>query len=94
MGLGEKLHRLPSELSHGEQQRVSICRAMLRRPILILADEPTASLDPKTSIQVIDLLIEETAKEKSALIVATHDTSILEKFDRAISIETLIGIQK
>ena len=94
MGLGDKLHRLPNELSHGEQQRVSICRAMLMQPILILADEPTASLDPKASIQVIDLLLDQATKEKSTLLVASHDTSILEKFDRVISIETLIGIKK
>ena len=90
MGIKKKAYCLPDTLSHGEKQRVSICRALIKNPVLIIADEPTASLDIKKSKEVIDLLIEEINPAKNGLILSTHDHSILDKFDRILSMESLL----
>jgi ABC-type lipoprotein export system ATPase subunit len=79
LGLGERAHARPSELSVGEQQRVAIARAICKRPSLILADEPTASLDDENARAAIELLLE--SSEGSTLIVATHDSRLLARFD-------------
>ncbi len=87
MGLGDKLGRSARKLSQGEQQRVAICRALVNRPKLILADEPTGNLDPKNKNLILDLLFEYASNENATVVVVTHDVSILEGFDRVIDFE-------
>lgn len=79
VGVGDKGHRMPHELSGGEQQRVAIARALVNNPELILADEPTGNLDPETSEEIMKLLIA-IAQEGTSLVMATHDMSLVEKF--------------
>jgi cell division transport system ATP-binding protein len=79
VGLATKGHKLPHELSGGEQQRVSIARALLNNPEVILADEPTGNLDPETSEGIISLL-SEISKTGRAVVVATHDMLVVSKF--------------
>ncbi len=81
--LATKGHKMPFELSGGEQQRVAIARALLNKPKLILADEPTGNLDPKTSDDILELL-HQISKTGTAVIMATHDYRILEKFPAGI----------
>jgi predicted ABC-type transport system involved in lysophospholipase L1 biosynthesis ATPase subunit len=73
VGLGERGHHLPAQLSGGERQRVAVARALLNRPQLILADEPTGNLDERTGDEVISLLLEVCAEEKAALVLVTHN---------------------
>lgn len=84
VGLKTKAEKMPFELSGGEQQRVVIARALLNKPTLILADEPTGNLDPDTSDRIILLLREIAEKYKVAVLMATHDYTILEKFPAKI----------
>lgn len=79
VGLATKGHKLPHELSGGEQQRVSIARALLNDPEVILADEPTGNLDPETSEGIIKLLLD-ISKTGRAVIIATHDMLVVNKF--------------
>jgi len=79
VGLSSKGFKFPNELSGGEQQRVVIARALLNEPDLILADEPTGNLDPETSEEIMNLLIEISNKGK-AILMATHDFHLMEKF--------------
>lgn len=76
----------PSELSGGQMQRVSIARALVKQPPLILADEPTANLDSKTGKNIIELMLKLNKDTNTTFIIATHDENILEKIDRVISI--------
>ncbi len=89
LGLGDKLRRRPSKLSHGERQRVGICRALLPEPVLLLADEPTGNLDPRTKERVIDLLVEQAKRTSTALLTVTHDHGLLDRFDRVADVEAL-----
>lgn len=79
VGLKTKGHKYPHELSGGEQQRVVIARALLNRPELILADEPTGNLDPETSEEIIRLMMN-ISRTGTAMLVATHDYVILNKY--------------
>jgi cell division transport system ATP-binding protein len=79
VGLATKGHKLPHELSGGEQQRVSIARALVNNPEVILADEPTGNLDPETSQGIIRLL-SDLSKTGRAVIVATHDMLVTQSF--------------
>ncbi len=83
-GLGERLKHLPSELSGGEQQRVAIARALANKPKLLLADEPTGNLDPKTSRAVFEQLVEVTKGEGAAALVATHNLDLAGRMDRIV----------
>ena len=87
MGLGDKLRRLPSRLSQGEQQRVAICRALVTRPKLIFADEPTGNLDPKNKTKILDILFKVNQEQGQTLIVVTHDMQILDGFERTIDFQ-------
>jgi putative ABC transport system ATP-binding protein len=84
VGLGDKLERLPAHLSQGERQRVAVCRALVTRPPLLLADEPTGNLDPLTGKRVLDELTEFAASDGATLVVVTHDHGLLDGFDRVI----------
>jgi putative ABC transport system ATP-binding protein len=76
VGLGARAEQVPERLSGGEQQRVAIARALVRRPRVVLADEPTGALDVETGAQVMALLSEVTAETGAALITITHDLSV------------------
>lgn len=80
VGIEQKINTMPHALSGGEQQRVSIARALLNKPKLILADEPTGNLDPETSEEIMRLLIAVAKEEKAAILMATHDMSMVEKY--------------
>lgn len=80
VGIEAKINSMPYALSGGEQQRVSIARALLNKPKLILADEPTGNLDPETSEEIMRLLIAVAQEEKTAVLMATHDMTLVEKF--------------
>lgn len=80
VGLKTKGHKLPHELSGGEQQRIDISRALLNSPKLILADEPTGNLDPETSDEVMQLLFNICRDYGTAIIMATHDYLVINKF--------------
>ncbi len=84
VGLGSKRKSMPFELSGGEQQRVVIARALLNKPPLILADEPTGNLDPETSDDVLTLLRNLAKQHNTAVICATHDYRILQNFPARI----------
>jgi putative ABC transport system ATP-binding protein len=83
VGLGHRLTHRPPQLSGGERQRVAIARALAKRPVVILADEPTGNLDSKSGAEVIDLL-HELAAEGATLALITHDEHIAETFPRRI----------
>ena len=80
VGVESKSNAMPHTLSGGEQQRVSIARALLNKPELILADEPTGNLDPETSEEIMRLFIAVTKEERTAVLMATHDMRMVEKF--------------
>ena len=92
VGLEDKAHTKPARLSHGERQRVAVCRAMLNRPGLILADEPTGNLDQANKQNVVDLLIRQARDNGSTLVMVTHDHSLLGSFERVIDFEELTGV--
>lgn len=80
VGLKSKLNVMPHALSGGEQQRVAVARALLNRPQIILADEPTGNLDPETSAEIMELLIAVAKEQKAAVVMATHDMHMIEKY--------------
>jgi putative ABC transport system ATP-binding protein len=86
VGLADRLHHLPAELSGGEQQRVAIARALTNDPDIIFADEPTGNLDSKTGDAIIDLLLELARSRKKTLLVVTHDPRLAELGDRQLHI--------
>ena len=83
VGLSTKLHNFPDELSGGEQQRVSIARAFVNHPPLLLADEPTGNLDPETSIGIMQLIYR-INKTGTTVVVATHDKEMVDKMRRRV----------
>jgi putative ABC transport system ATP-binding protein len=89
MGLASKLGRRPRQLSQGERQRVAICRALITDPKIILADEPTGSLDPSTAAEAMELLIDQLNERNATLLLITHDHNILRYVDRTIDITQL-----
>jgi putative ABC transport system ATP-binding protein len=84
VGLTHREHHYPAELSIGEQQRVAIARALVKKPKLILADEPTGSLDPRHAGEVVRLLLKECEEHESALILVSHEASIAAAFGRQV----------
>ncbi len=86
LGLGERVTHQPGQLSGGEQQRTAIARALVNRPRVLLADEPTGNLDPKTSDKVFDELLSMVRAEGLSALVATHDHRLARRLDRVIVI--------
>ena len=86
LGLSKRVDHLPNELSGGEQQRVSIGRALMNRPAILLADEPTGNLDSKSSKEIIELLKLSNEKYKQTIIMITHDNNLALNADRIITI--------
>jgi len=82
VGLADRMKALPHQLSGGERQRVAIARALMMEPSVLLADEPTASLDPSRAAEVIGLLTEEARRINAAMMVVTHDDELAVSFDR------------
>ncbi|MCA9121614.1 MAG: ABC transporter ATP-binding protein [Planctomycetales bacterium] len=94
VGLRDRSHHKPSALSVGEQQRVAVARALANRPSLLLADEPTANVDPANQQNVIDLIRETCREEKIALILVTHSMEVADQFDRVDRLEDINRILK
>ncbi len=84
LGIADKSLRYPRQLSQGEQQRTALCRAVIARPKLILADEPTGNLDEENKQIALDLLFQQSAEHRATLVVVTHDLGILSGFNRVI----------
>lgn len=89
VGLGDRLHYKPSQLSVGQQQRISVARALANRPRLLLADEPTANVDAANQQKIIDLIRETCQEEQIALIMVTHDLKLAQQFPRIERLEDL-----
>ncbi|HEX4653751.1 MAG TPA: ABC transporter ATP-binding protein [Candidatus Udaeobacter sp.] len=87
VGLAERMHHLPAELSGGEQQRVAIARALTNDPDIIFADEPTGNLDSKTGDVIMDLLLNLARDRNKTLLVVTHDTRLATRGDRQLHIK-------
>ncbi|MGW6300108.1 ABC transporter ATP-binding protein [Peribacillus butanolivorans] len=87
LGLVNKMHKMPNELSGGERQRVAIARAFFNQPSVILADEPTASLDSKRAHEVVKLIADEVKKRNKAAIMVTHDERMLAYCDQVYHME-------
>ena len=90
-GVLDLLRRRPRDLSHGERQRVAICRALVTHPRLLLADEPTGNLDPDTTRRVLDILLQEVRKRHTSLVMVTHDHSLLDDFDSLVDFADFLG---
>jgi putative ABC transport system ATP-binding protein len=84
VGLSDRLHHRPDQLSVGQQQRVAVARALAGKPALVLADEPTASLDRKNAEACLDLLVSFAREAGAALLVVTHDPATIARFSRTI----------
>lgn len=80
VGMETKSHKMPHQLSGGEQQRVAIARALLNNPELILADEPTGNLDPETTLEIMDLFMKIHAEQKPAIVMVTHNRDLVKRY--------------
>ena len=89
LGLGDKLSRHPRKLSHGERQRVAICRALIAAPDILIADEPTGNLDAETAQATLELLLDAVARRSATLLMVTHDHTLLGAFNRVVDIRDL-----
>jgi putative ABC transport system ATP-binding protein len=87
LGLGNRLHSLPKQLSDGEKQRVAIARALAKNPALMLADEPTANLDAKRGHEVMELLRQKALETGKAVVIVSHDHRIRDVADRVVWLE-------
>jgi putative ABC transport system ATP-binding protein/lipoprotein-releasing system ATP-binding protein len=87
VGLADRMHHLPAELSGGEQQRVAIARALTNNPDIIFADEPTGNLDSRTGDAIMDLLLNLARDRKKTLLVVTHDSRLAARGDRQLHIK-------
>lgn len=88
VGLGERLHHYPAQLSGGEQQRVALARALAPDPAILLADEPTGNLDEATGQQIVDLLFAMHAAHDTTLVLVTHDASLAQRCGRTVKLRS------
>ena len=88
VGLGERLHHYPAQLSGGEQQRVALARALAPNPAILVADEPTGNLDEKTGTQIIDLLCQGHKERGTTLVLVTHDANLAARCERVVRIRS------
>jgi putative ABC transport system ATP-binding protein len=88
VGLGERLHHYPAQLSGGEQQRVALARALAPDPAILVADEPTGNLDESTGQQIVDLLFAQHAERGMTLVLVTHDMALASRCDRIIRVRS------
>jgi len=93
LGLGDRLDHKPSQLSGGEKQRVAVARALINKPLLILADEPTGNLDSQNSLELYSLLFEFTRNMELGVVIATHDVSLASRADRCCKIQDGLIVQ-
>ena len=89
VGLGPMLKRSPRELSHGERQRVAICRALITRPRILIADEPTAALDAGNAQTIMELVAGQLTGRNTTFLMITHEQQLLATFDRVIALPSL-----
>jgi ABC-type lipoprotein export system ATPase subunit len=87
VGLGHRLTHKPSALSVGEQQRVAVARALANKPSLLLADEPTANIDPRNQQMIVDLIRDTCREENISLLLVTHSPEVAGQFDRVVKLE-------
>ena len=87
LGLGHRLTHRPARLSGGEQQRVAIARALVNRPSILLADEPTGNLDPRTADEVMRLLLDVCSETRAAALIATHNHELAERMTRTLIVQ-------
>ena len=92
LGIEDKLKKYPAKLSQGEKQRVAICRALLNRPSIILADEPTGNLDPENKKKIMEILFSSVKKFNTTLITVTHDHDMLEGFEKIVDFKVFQNI--
>jgi putative ABC transport system ATP-binding protein len=88
VGLGDRLHHYPTQLSGGEQQRVALARALAPDPAILVADEPTGNLDEATGKQIVDLLFTKHAERGMTLVLVTHDNSLAQRCDRVVRLRS------
>jgi putative ABC transport system ATP-binding protein len=88
VGLAERLHHYPAQLSGGEQQRVALARALAPNPAILVADEPTGNLDEATGKQVIELLFAGHVERGTTLVLVTHDSALAERCDRIVRLRS------
>ncbi len=86
--IGDKSNRYPSRLSHGERQRVAICRALVNSPSIILADEPTGNLDPANKQHIMEILLDYSSQQNASILVVTHDHNLLSGYERILDFST------
>ncbi len=92
-GLGNRTRSFPRQLSQGEQQRLALCRALVTGPPVLLADEPTGNLDAANKFRVLDLMLEQVTQRGVTLVVVTHDTSLLDRFDQVVDFGALVSVE-
>lgn len=91
VGIGDKLDRYPDKLSQGEKQRAAVCRALLVKPALLLADEPTGNLDAMNKDRVLDILLDYASVNNATLVTVTHDRDLFDRFERIIDFKQFFG---
>lgn len=97
VGIADKVAAMPMQLSEGEQQRVGIARALINNPMLILADEPTGNLDPVTSGEIMQLLLDVGRQTETPMIISTHDFMMIDRFPQRVVVcenGTLVDTEK